>query len=207
LLPGRDLKIGDGILAHEVFISYATRDALVAGAICAALEAKGAQCWIAPRDIVSGTKYSQSIVNGITGSRLMVVVYSAAANESNHVVAEIDRAYNKRIPILPVRIENVPLSQDLEYYLSTSQWFDALDGRLASHLGQTVEGIEVPDRSKVTVTVEDASSPSTLSLMSVIKLTYTDQGKTVSVVRRDMTMFSKQNDRLVPIVNRWSAEN
>jgi hypothetical protein len=49
-------------MAHEVFISYSQKDAAVAEAVCAELEAKGIQCWIAPRHIVSGTKYSQSHV-------------------------------------------------------------------------------------------------------------------------------------------------
>jgi hypothetical protein len=55
----------------------------------------------------------------------MIFIYSSHANESEHVESEIDRAYNKRIPIIPLRIEEVPLSGSLEYYLSTAQWFDA----------------------------------------------------------------------------------
>jgi len=34
----------------------------VAEAVCAELEARGIECWIAPRNIVSGTKYSHSII-------------------------------------------------------------------------------------------------------------------------------------------------
>lgn len=130
-------------MAHEVFISYSKKDGAVAEAVCAELEANGIQCWMAPRNIVSGTKYSQSIINGITESQLMVVVYSSNANESNHVVAEIDRAYNKRIPIIPYRIEDVPLSSDLEYYLSTSQWLDAFDGQTKQHLQRLVETVRL----------------------------------------------------------------
>ena len=130
-------------MAHDVFISYSKKDAAVAEAVCAELEARGIQCWIAPRNIVSGTKYSHSIITGITQSQLMVVVYSSNANESNHVVAEIDRAYNKRIPIIPFRIEDVPLSEDLEYYLSTSQWLDALEGPLKDHLERLVETVRL----------------------------------------------------------------
>jgi len=346
-------------LAHDVFISYAKQDAAVADAVCAELEADGIQCWIAPRNIISGTKYSQAIINGITESGIMVLVYSAGANESNHVVAEVDRAYNKRIPIIPFRIEDVPLSKDLEYYLSTSQWLDAQADPVTDHLErlvdtvrlllkktgslpvlppprpgpsvakrssmlpwiivgagvllasglvvllaigvifvttrntntrpgndggssgdgasgpprnqnasgpgraasaetellrrarqaildaeingdkkaledllrqdfktrrpddqlltkeqvmseldsrQVMEGLKVPDRSKVTAAVDNASSIGNLGLMSVVKLTYEVEGRTVTEVRRDVTVFAKENDRLVATVNRWSKE-
>jgi hypothetical protein len=360
-------------MAHEVFISYSKKDAAVAEAVCAELEAKGIQCWMAPRNIVSGTKYSQSIINGITQSQLMVVVYSANANESNHVVAEIDRAYNKRIPIIPFRIEDVPLSPDLEYYLSTSHWFDAFDGQTKQHLERLVEtvrlllkktgslpkpppmpqanpsgglktvasgsspatparaskapwviagltavvalvvvgvliialiifatrktnsnasltngnngavpspatnsssreiiqrrldavetellrrarkaildaeisgdtkalesllrqdfrtrrpndqilnreqlisevnsglfeGLQVSDRSKVNVTVDDPRAAGSGGLISVIRISYLDQGRTMTEVRRDMTIFVKESDRLIAISNRWTKE-
>ena len=42
------------IWAMDIFISYATADKATAEAACAALEAKGIRCWIAPRDVVPG---------------------------------------------------------------------------------------------------------------------------------------------------------
>ena len=39
---------------RDVFVSYATEDRSTAEAVCAALEAKGLRCWIAPRDIHPG---------------------------------------------------------------------------------------------------------------------------------------------------------
>ncbi|MEK6280029.1 MAG: TIR domain-containing protein [Acidobacteriota bacterium] len=353
-------------MAHDVFISYSTKDAAVADAVCAGLEARGIRCWIAPRNIVSGTKYSQSIINAITQSPLMVVIYSSHANESNHVVAEIDRAYNKRIPIIPFRIENVPLSADLEYYLSTSQWLDALKGPPQEHLerlietvrlllkktgslpkpapsprsippsgqitraskssrtpwliagllaafsflvvavlvigiivvvtrnrnsneslansnpasspspsanpniretinrrmdtveaelmrrarkaildaqisgdkktldsllrqdfktrrpdnqildkqqlmsevdsGNLIEGLRVPDRRKVTVTVENARGAGNYILSSVVKISYLDGGQLYTQVRHDFTVFVKENDRFVATINRWTTD-
>ncbi|MFP4660789.1 MAG: TIR domain-containing protein [Halanaerobiales bacterium] len=38
-------------MAHDVFISYSTRDKHVADAVCNALEYNKIRCWIAPRDI------------------------------------------------------------------------------------------------------------------------------------------------------------
>ena len=97
------------------------------------LESDGIKCWIAPRDIPPSARYAQSIINGINASRLMIFIFSSNAKDSEHVESEIDRAYNKRIPIIPLRIEDVGLSGSLEYYLSTAQWFDALPP-LGEHL-------------------------------------------------------------------------
>jgi hypothetical protein len=41
--------------SRPVFLSYASPDAALAHKVCAALEAAGILCWIAPRDVVPGT--------------------------------------------------------------------------------------------------------------------------------------------------------
>src|SRR5207244_3208936 len=73
-------------MAHDVFLSYATEDKAVADAICASLEASRIRCWIAPRDILSGTDYPEAIVTAIGSSRITVLVYSAHANRSPHIL-------------------------------------------------------------------------------------------------------------------------
>jgi tetrahydromethanopterin S-methyltransferase subunit B len=113
-------------MAHDVFISYSSKDKKAAESVCAKLESDGIRCWIAPRDIPPSARYAQSIISGINASRLMIFIFSSNANDSEHVESEIDRAYNKRIPIIPLRIEDIALTGSLEYYLSTAQWFDAL---------------------------------------------------------------------------------
>ncbi len=113
-------------MTNDVFISYSSKDKKAAEAVCAKLESEGIKCWIAPRDIPPSARYAQSIINGINASRLMIFIFSSNANDSEHVESEIDRAYNKRIPIIPLRIEDIAMTGSLEYYLSTAQWFDAL---------------------------------------------------------------------------------
>jgi tetrahydromethanopterin S-methyltransferase subunit B len=113
-------------MAHDVFISYSSKDKQAAESVCARLESEGIKCWIAPRDIPPSARYAQSIIKGINASRLMIFIFSSNANDSEHVESEIDRAYNKRIPIIPLRIEDIALTGSLEYYLSTAQWFNAL---------------------------------------------------------------------------------
>src|SRR5207237_1606995 len=69
----------------HVFISYASRDAAVAGALVEALERHGVQCWIAPRDVKAGAQYADAIIRGISSAKLIVLVLSEGAIGSSHV--------------------------------------------------------------------------------------------------------------------------
>lgn len=109
----------------QVFISYASSDRSIAEAVCSELERRGPRCWIAPRDVPPGTDYASSIVAGIRGSKVSVLIFSEAANGSPHVAREIEFAVGLRIPIFALRIDNTPYSDSLAYYLKMSQWIDA----------------------------------------------------------------------------------
>jgi hypothetical protein len=82
-----------------VFISYASADAAIAEQACAALEAAGMPCWIAPRDVRPGDPYAAAIVEAINDCRLMVIVLSKNAIDSPHVLREVERASSKKRPL------------------------------------------------------------------------------------------------------------
>ncbi len=121
-------------MAHDVFISYSSKDKPIADAACATLEANALRCWIAPRDILPGADWGESIIDAINESRVMILVFSSNANASPQIKREVERAVSKGIPILPFRIENVPLSKSLEYFISTPHWLDALTQPMEQHL-------------------------------------------------------------------------
>ena len=121
-------------MAHDVFVCHASVDKATADAVVATLEQQQIRCWVAPRDAILGTNYGASIVQAINNSRVMVLVFSSDANNSPHVPREIERAANKGIPILPLRIEDVSYSDSIEYFISTTHWLDALTPPLQQHL-------------------------------------------------------------------------
>ena len=131
------------LLSHDVFISYSSRDKPAADAVCATLEARGIRCWIAPRDILPGMDWSGAIVDGISESRVVILVFSSSSNESPQIKRELERAVHKSLPIIPFRIENVPLSKPLEYFISTPHWLDALTPPMEKHLNYLAETVEV----------------------------------------------------------------
>lgn len=120
-------------MAHDVFICHATENKAIAEAIVSTLEDSGIRCWIAPRNIRPGSDYSQSIIDAISEVRVMVLVLSSQANSSEHVKREVERAVNKKITVIPFRIEDIPPSQALEYFISTTQWVNAFTPPLEEH--------------------------------------------------------------------------
>lgn len=128
-------------MAHDVFLSHSHADKVYADAICHKLEANGVRCWVAPRDIRPSEDWAEAIINAMDNARVLVLVFSSNSNSSPQVRREVERAVNKGLHVLPFRIENVPLSKSLEYFISTQHWLDALDGRLEFHLSQLHECI------------------------------------------------------------------
>lgn len=118
----------------RVFISHSTKNERLAQALRDELESHGVACWIAPRDIAPGSTWAKAIIQGMSGCRLVVLLLTEQANHSPHVMLEIERAINKRIPLLPVRIQEICLSPELEYFTSASQWFDATSEPFEKHL-------------------------------------------------------------------------
>jgi hypothetical protein len=126
-----------------IFISYAHEDKQAADTVCAMLEQRGLRCWIAPRDVVPGVPYAESILDAISAARVVVLVFSSHANRSPHVLREIDRAVSKGLAILPLRLEDVALSKSMEYLISTPHWMDVQTPPLEQHIGRLADAIAI----------------------------------------------------------------
>jgi len=156
-------------MAHDVFISYSSKDKTIADAVCARLEAHGIRCWIAPRDVVPGASYGEEIVNAIEGSRVMVLVLSANANASLHIPKEVERAVSNGVSIIPLRVENVTPAKSLDYFISSVHWLDAIAPPLEAHLeglANTIKTILPAGSQRVVPRVQPqatTTSPSTVA--------------------------------------------
>ena len=95
MTEGGGAATADGGTA-PLLISYASQDAAVAERLCAALEAAGLRCWIAPRDVRAGESYAAAIVEAINSCRMLVLLLSQGAIDSPHVLREVERASSKR---------------------------------------------------------------------------------------------------------------
>lgn len=110
---------------HDVFISYSTRNSELANRICYLLEQNNLECWIAPRNIPSGTNYIDEITDAIKSTKIVVFIYSSHSQASRYVSNELNMAFSNNKPILSFNIDNALPSEDLEYILKVSQWLPA----------------------------------------------------------------------------------
>jgi hypothetical protein len=122
------------MIDFDVFISYSSQDKVVADAACAALESTGIRCWIAPRDIVPGREYGEALIEAIDNCRVMTLIFSSNANSSHQVSREVERAISRGVPVVPLRIEDVPPTKAMAYFVGSVHWLDALTPPLEAHL-------------------------------------------------------------------------
>ena len=108
----------------SVFISYSSQDRRIAETICKALETRGHRCWIAFRDVKAGENFQEAIVKALREARVMLLVFSSNANNSEEIKKELVLAGRHRITVMPVRIEDVAPSDAFAYELATRQWVD-----------------------------------------------------------------------------------
>lgn len=121
-------------MAHDVFISHSVKDKVTADAVCAMLESNGIRCWIAPRDVLPSMEWGEAIIDAIQECRIMVLVFTANANASPQIRREVERAVNRGVAILPLRVEDVLPGKSLEYFIGNVHWLDALTPPFEAHL-------------------------------------------------------------------------
>lgn len=130
LVAAEGLRVRD----FDIFISYSKQDQAAAFQICSTLESDGLSCWIAPRNVPSGASWAAAIIDAIGQCPVVILVYSSHTNASQQVLREVERATARGASLLPVRLQDSPMAPELEYYLSTPHWFDALTSPLDAHL-------------------------------------------------------------------------
>ncbi|MFI5202388.1 MAG: TIR domain-containing protein, partial [Candidatus Kapaibacterium sp.] len=105
----------------DIFISYSRKDSEQAEQLAELLASAGLSCWIDKAGIEAATSWSKEIVQAIDQCSTFVVLLSTASNESTNVHKEVSLASEKKKKILPLDLEPVPLSEDLQYHLAGIQ--------------------------------------------------------------------------------------
>lgn len=109
----------------DVFISYKAEEIQDALWVKAALEDKGIGCWMAPDDIPGGSSYATEIPQAIRQCKVFILILSAKTQASVWVSREIDLALNERKTVMPFMLEDCPLQDDFQFYLTNVQRYAA----------------------------------------------------------------------------------
>src|SRR5260221_11384593 len=112
---------------EPIFISFASNDRKAADAICSAIERRGMRCWIATRNIGAGENFQEAITRAIRSAKVMILVFSAHANNSLEVKKEIALAGRYNVIVGRVRGEDAVPNDALSYELAVRQWIDLFD--------------------------------------------------------------------------------
>jgi hypothetical protein len=111
-------------VSAPIFISYSSKDQDIAETIYQALEARGQNCWIACRDVHPGENFQEAIVRALRGAKVMLLVFTSNANNSDEIKKELVLAGRHHVTVVPVRVEDVVPNDAFTYEFATRQWVD-----------------------------------------------------------------------------------
>src|SRR5208283_5420050 len=72
----------------------------------------------------------------------MILIFSANANNSPQIRREVERAVNKGVTIIPLRIEDIAPAHSLEYFIGSLHWLDAITPPLEDHLRRLADSVK-----------------------------------------------------------------
>jgi TolB-like protein len=81
-------------------------------------------------------------MQGLAECQAFVLVFTAHANDSEHVGREVAKAFSLGSAVIPFRIEAVNPRENLGYFLETVQWLDATTSPWQKHLPLLTEQVQ-----------------------------------------------------------------
>jgi hypothetical protein len=143
-------------VSAPIFISYSSKDQDIAETIYQALEARGQPCWIACRDVMPGENYQEAIVRALRSAKVMLLVFTSNANNSDEIKKELVLAGRHRVTVVPVRVEDVVPNDAFSYEFATRQWVDLFKDwereieQLSTQLGHVLANAKPQDGAAAT---------------------------------------------------------
>ncbi|HUC17920.1 MAG TPA: TIR domain-containing protein [Acetobacteraceae bacterium] len=110
-----------------IFLSHASQDWRTAETLCATIESRGFRCWIARRDIRPGENFQTAIVRAIRKSWIVLLVFTENTNRAEGIKKELALASQNKLPVIPLRMEEIMPDDALAFELVTRQWFNMFE--------------------------------------------------------------------------------
>ena len=111
--------------AQMIFISYASTEKALADRIRKQLTERGLECWMAPESILPGSNYADDIPLAISSCSALLVILSGESQKSIWVPKELDMAFNLHKTIIPLHVDESPITLKFQFYFSNVQQVDA----------------------------------------------------------------------------------
>lgn len=121
-------SVKSGESKQLLFISHSSKDFDQAQRVVQELEKRGVRCWIAPREIEVSEDYAERLVSALKSSTATLVLISDNMLKSRHVRREIEIAHEESHTFYAVRLLDIELADQLNYFLKAGRWIDLFQG-------------------------------------------------------------------------------
>jgi len=108
-------------MAYDIFISYRRTDQSMARALVFALESRGITVWW-DQKIEGGEDWRDTIVEGLTHAKALVILFSESCNDSKQLKKELAVADMLDKNVVPVLIEDTKPKGHFLYELAALNW-------------------------------------------------------------------------------------
>ena len=108
----------------DVFISYSRRDEAFIKQLYQRLTSNGISAWYDRVEIKPGEQWRESIVNGITNSKVFMLVLSPDSTKSDPVRREISLAQDANKTFVPILWRQTDFPNTIKYQLAGIQYID-----------------------------------------------------------------------------------
>ena len=149
-------------MSHHIFLSYRRTDQPLARALVAAMEAEGLDVWW-DQEIEGGEDWREAIVNGLSASNALVILFSEECNASKQLKKELAIADTLDKEVIPVLIEETKPKGHYLYELAARNWLqitpnpESKVGDLAKRLAREL-GVEARSEGPAPMAAAPAES-------------------------------------------------
>ena len=147
---------------YDIFLSYRRADQAVARKIVEALEARGVRVWW-DQKIEGGEDWRDAIVDSLTRSSVLVILFSEECNDSKQLRKELAIADTMDKEIVPVLIEDTQPKGHFLYELAARNWIQIHPNpeRKVDDLALRLESVVRSSAGRATEPPAEVTTPST----------------------------------------------
>lgn len=89
----------------------------------------------------SGVSYKKVIVDAIKGSKILLFLSSENSNKSRNVISEVSIAMEYGKKVIPIRLDNTPYSESIEYDIINHDYVMYDESRLEDTIQEMLKKI------------------------------------------------------------------
>lgn len=157
---------------------------------------------MAPRDIIGGAEYGDIIDDAIHHSKVVVILFSKNANQSQWVKSELNVGFSCNKAIVPYRIDDTPLEGAMRLILNDKHWInadkEAKDPKYEDLVTAVYTALQIPEQEREKIQIPKKIDPKKklFIMAAVIFFAFALLGSTFAIrknhsLARDLTQYQQ----------------